>query len=783
MNGRGSNVHRISVGELSRFWQRGDINFRFTGRSSAIEGIRGHQYVQKKRGEDYISEKTVSLTIERSGFVLEILGRVDGYLPNANPVTVEEIKTLRMSPDDLPESVKEIHLAQLKIYGFILSELENIDSLSLRLCYFDLDEKSEHWIEDQHSAEDLKIFFRTTIDRYLKWLDLKQKWQQLRDQSIESSAFPYGKYRDGQRDMAVATYRSIVDGEQLVLQAPTGIGKTMATIFPAMKAMRAAAYDKLFYLSAKTSGQRMAEDSIAVINDSGVRFKSLTITAKDKVCFNPGSPCDPDHCEFSRGYYDRLEAGTSAALDAGDQLDRHAIEVIAKTHTLCPFEFSLDLARSVDLIICDYNYVFDPVVYLRRFFDDNGGKYSLLIDEAHNLVDRGRDMYSATLIKDDFLALRRKLKSQSPILARMLARVNAVILSMRGDQKDELESQNFLVLPEVPARFITSLKNFCEHAEILLKDKGTSAYQEDLLKLYFDCLRFNRTAEQADENYAVLLIKEGKHTFVKLFCIDPATRLAEGFSRMASSVCFSATMKPQDYFQRLLGLDAEARWYQLRSPFNAQRQGVFVVPYISTNYRERDGSIDDLVQVIDKVVNNKPGNYLIFFPSHAYLQSVYQKFKAGSPQVKTIVQDRYMAEDDRTAFLNSFQEGSEITGFAVMGGVFSEGVDLKGKRLIGVVIAGVGLPQIGIERDLIRNYWSDDGFEFAYQFPGMNKVLQTAGRVIRDVEDRGIICLVDRRFAENRYKRLFPEEWQIRKVNSPEELEAKLDAFWQVESV
>lgn len=788
--------HQISVGELARFWQKGDINFRFSGRSSALEGIRGHQYVQKKRGPGYLSEKPVSLEVTRDGFTVQVQGRLDGFVPDDNPPVVEEIKTLRVAVAELPASIKEIHLAQLKIYGFMICQAEALTRVDLRLCYLDLDSHSESCSQEEYSIETLSTFFEMSLGRFVNWLVTNRTWLDIRNRSIEEINFPYRKYRSGQRDMAVAAYRSMIDNQQTVLQAPTGIGKTMATIFPAIKAMRNANYDKLFYLSAKTSGQQMAEETVSKINAAGLRFRSVTLTAKDKICFNPGSPCDPDHCQYAKGYYDRLAGGIEDVLKTRDQISRKIIESVAEMHKLCPFELSLDVSRSVDLIICDYNYVFDPAVYLRRFFEDSHGKYALLIDEAHNLVDRGRDMFSAELTKGDFLNLRRHLKDFSPVVARELARVNTEILSILKDHGMELENSGFHVLQDVPAKFTRSIKRFCDSAENLLQVNSAASYsatnnsssnnsslnkKEELLSLYFDCLRFLRTVEQADKDYAFLLLKAGKQIRLKLFCINPASRLQLGFNKMSCSICFSATMKPQIYFQGLLGLRTDATWYQLASPFDPSRLGVFVAPYIGTSYRERDASVDDLVQLIQSVVESKAGNYLVFFPSHAYLRTVYDAFSLASPDHETIIQERYMAEEDRQAFLECFTEGGRVTGFAVMGGVFGEAVDLKGKRLIGVVVTGVGLPQIGVERDLIRDYWNEEGigFEFAYQYPGMNKVLQTAGRVIRDADDKGIVCLVDRRFTEMRYQDLFPGDWQVRQAPSKDALQTGLAHFWR----
>jgi DNA excision repair protein ERCC-2 len=770
----------ISVGELSRCWQSGDINFRFSSRSSAVEGIRGHQLVQKKRGSDYISEKPVEIMLVKSGFEISIQGRVDGFMSGEQPPLVEEIKTVRVPVEQIPESIREVHLAQLKLYAYMLSCSEGLKATKLRLCYLDLEDNSESHIEEIVTADELGSFFESTIDKFVYWLVAKQRWSQIRDESIGSSSFPYPDYRSGQRDMAVAAYRSIVGEQQLVLQAPTGIGKTMATIFPAVKAIRDAGYDKLFYLSAKTSGQQMAEDAVQEMNAAGFRLRSLTLTAKDKICFNPGSPCDPEHCEYAKGYYDRLDSCIEQTLEHTEQLNREKIEASARVHRLCPFELSLDIARFCDLIICDYNYVFDPAVYLRRFFENNDGKYSLLIDEAHNLVDRGRSMYSAELLKSDFLGLRRQLKEYFPFVARRLAKVNAEFLSIRKKLKPELETSGFAILPTPGEKVVSALRGFCEAAEDVLKENSASSFQENLLTLYFDCLRFLRTAEQVDDDYAVLMLRMGKDLKLKLFCINPATRLKEGFDRMASSICFSATMRPQNYFHGLLGLEDDANWYQLQSPFDPDNLGVFLAPYIGTSFKERDSSIEDLVDLINKATNARKGNYLVFFPSHAYLQKVHQAFVRSFSGRQVIAQKRNMDEEARSAFINQFREDGQITGFAVMGGVFGEGIDLKGTRLIGVIVTGVGLPQLGVEQNLIRDYWNEDGvgFEFAYQYPGMNRVLQTAGRVIRGSNDKGIICLVDRRFNEPRYRDLFPVNWQVTEVRSSEALENSMSDFW-----
>ena len=771
--------YKISVSELARFWQRGDINIRFTGRSTAIGGTRGHQTIQKKRGDDYVSEKSVSIDLQRGNFSIRVQGRVDGFIPASSPPLVEEIKTLRVAIEELPASIKEVHLAQLKLYAYIIGVNEEIPHLGTRLCYLNLNDGSESWIAEEYSKAALAAFFELTLVRYTDWLVRDKAWRATRDKSISASAFPYDEYRQGQRDMAVAAYRSLVQSQQLVMQAPTGIGKTMATIFPAVKALTASNFDKVFYLSAKTSGKKVAENTIDELSRAGYRLRSVTITAKDKICFNPAVSCDPEYCEFARGYYDRLGERMKAVLEVHSLFTRGLIEQIAREYVLCPFELSLDISPAADLVICDYNYVFDPAVYLRRFFEDSTGKYALLLDEAHNLVDRGRDMFSAELLKSSFLALRRALKDSYPLVAKKLVKINREILALRSTSKGDLTDQEWAVIAEVPSTFLRATKDFCDSAEDLLRDDGR--VNDDLMSLYFDCLRFLRTNEQADDNYIFFLLGSGKDVRLKLFCVNPASRLAMGFKKMESSICFSGTMKPQEYFCRLLGLDADARWYQLPSPFDADNLGVFVASYVGASYRERPSSLDDMVELIYRVVSANPGNYLVFFPSYAYLQAVYDLFSATWPVHSLIMQERSMSEESRQEFLEEFQPDSCVTAFAVMGGIFGEGIDLKGKRLIGVVVASVGLPQLSVERELIRQYFGAEelGFEFAYQYPGMSRVLQTAGRVIRDAGDKGIICLVDRRFGEQRYTRLFPGEWKVQQAPSIGVLSSSVDGFWR----
>lgn len=785
----------VSVGELVEQTVRGgDINFRFQSRSSATEGIKGHQRLQKSRGEGYIAEKSIALNVEKGGLTLEVNGRVDGYFPDADPLLVEEIKTLRTPVGELPEDVSALHWAQARIYAWALgleSGLKVIDQsrVVIRLCYLQLDDETEHRFEREESLTALKAFFESLVDRYLKQLRRLHEWRRQRDDSIASLGFPYGEYRPGQREMAVSVYRALGQDRQLIIQAPTGIGKTVAAIFPAVKALAEKQHHKLFYVTAKTSGQQMAENTVATLREKGLALRDVTVTAKDKICFNPGSPCDPEHCEYARGYYDRLPRVIDAAFADNGSLTRERIEDHANAFQVCPFELSLDLSRWADLIICDYNYVFDPAAYLRRYFDEPNGNYGLLIDESHNLVERGRDMFSAEVVKGEFLDVRRQLKSALPLVARRLAKVNAEILALKKQAIDDFETQGHVELHEVPVRVLRTMRDFCLAAEDWLKLNEMAPFQEPLLNLYFECLRFIRTAELFDDNYVCLLMSQShgrrsnQELVLKLYCLDPAPMLGQALGRVKSAIGFSATMTPQDYFQSLLGLREDTNWYRVPSPFASENLGVFVAGHISTAYRDRRETLPNLVDLIMRTVQTRSGNYLVFFPSYAYLQSVYDLFRERCPHINAIAQRPGMSDEDRETFLAHFTADPRDTlvGFAVMGGTFGEGIDLQGTRLIGVIIAGVGLPQIGVERNLIRKHFdaAGQGFEFAYQYPGMNRVLQTAGRVIRSESDRGIVCLVDTRFTRSVYRQLYPPEWQVSFVADNETLVCRLGTFWQ----
>ena len=790
---------KISVRDLVEQVERsGDINFRFSTRSSALAGLRGHQRVQKSRGEDYVAEKKLTDLVERGELVLQVSGRVDGYFPLQQPMLVEEIKTTRSRADMIPASVRSLHWGQARVYAWLLARDHGLaadENIEVRLCYLQLDDDSEYLLSSTWTVAALAGYYQQLVDRYVAFLQGLARWQTVRDASITAMVFPYPQYRSGQRDMAVSIYRAMHAGTQLILQAPTGIGKTMGALFPAIKALSAATYDKLFFVSAKTSGHQVAARAVADLRSAGLQLRDITLTAKDKICFTPGAPCDAEHCQYALGYYDKLAAVMAEVMADNQSLDRSYIEAKARAHQLCPFELELDLSLLADVVICDYNYVFDPAVYLRRYFDNPEQRYGLLIDEAHNLVDRGRDMFSADISKDQLLDLKRQLQLHLPDVARSLGAANNQIMALLRPLRATFDQTGAVQCSEPPEKLLQALRRFSSAAETWLQQNQEAPFATSLLQVYFASLRFIRIAEAYDKHYTCLVLQQRGGIVVKLYNINPGPGLATALSRVRSVVGFSATLMPQAYFQTLMGIAVDARWYQIESPFDPANLGVFSTSYISTTYRDRGNSLYELVDTIATVIEQQAGNYLVFLPSFYYLDEVREKFVERYAAVPCVTQTPGMDEQARQDFLQQFDDCSAeenvsadkhrktLVGFAVMGGVFGEGIDLKGKRLIGVIIAGVGLPQLGIERDVIKDYFeqsgsSGQGFEFAYQYPGMNRVLQAAGRVIRSDTDRGIICLIDNRFNESRYRQLMPAGWQVKTARNRDMLARAVAAFW-----
>ncbi|GMR21749.1 MAG: ATP-dependent DNA helicase [Acidobacteriota bacterium] len=769
----------------------GNLNLESWGPSSSpVDAIRAHQKVQSSRGEGYRKEVTLSHIVENDHFVLEIGGRIDGVLTRepigTHAVVIEEIKT---TSGDLDARTAQpgsfgfapTHWGQLEVYAYIYALQNDLEEVDGRLTYYQLESGQTRELERHFTIAELGEMFDELVERYLRWAKRIDDRLAERNDSIASTEFPFPAYRPGQRAMAVQVYRAIQERDRLLVRAPTGIGKTQATIFPTIKALGEDRIEKIFYLTARTTGHALAEQAVRELrtsNGGGLRLKSVTLTAKDKICFNPEKACNGDECEFARGFYDRIDAAVEE-LFTQDEFCRESLETLARVHRVCPFELSLELALWADLIVCDYNYVFDPHAYLRRFFADVGGAYAFLVDESHNLVDRAREMYSAELRKRDVLNLHGLLeRGRHRALRQSLNAINRAFLDAR-ERCDSAAAE-----PEPPEPLYAPLKTFVRHAESFLaagtgKARGDPAHQA-LLDLYFDVSRFLHVAERFDERYVTCYEARGRDVRVKLFCTDPSKELSESLDKASSSVFFSATLTPMGYFRTALGCGEDAASYVLPSPFPEEHLRVLVNDRIATTYRKREQTRVTLTRLLTTFVEQKPGNYLLYFPSYEYMNAVSEEFALD---VEMLVQRPDMDEAERSAFLESFSDDSTKTlvGFAVMGGFFGEGIDLMGERLTGAAIVGVGLPGLSPERDQIRDHFdrtAGSGFDYAYVFPGMNRVLQAAGRVIRSASDRGTILLVDERFSQARYRNLLPPEWRPVIVANELALRETLTAFW-----
>ncbi|WP_027624308.1 ATP-dependent DNA helicase [Clostridium lundense] len=778
-----NNEIRISVRNLVEFILRsGDLSSTFIGSGRAVDGTRIHQKIQRNKGDNYLPEVSLKRTIEYKGMFITVEGRADGIIKEEDIVIIDEIKSTTKDLDEIDEDYNPLHFAQAKCYAYIYAKENFIDNIEVQLTYCQVDTGKIKYILKQYSLTELEDFFYSLIEKYFIWADYTRKWVEKRDKSIKSLNFPFSNYRPGQRELAVAVYRTISQNKNIFLQAPTGIGKTISTIFPGIKAMGEGLISKIFYLTAKTITSSVAVEAFNKMENNGLQMKVVTITAKDKVCFKDKANCNGDQCEFAKGHFDRVNKCIMEILKKENLINRTVIENYAKEYTVCPFELSLDLTLWADCVICDYNYVFDPRVYLKRFFDAGKEDFLFLIDESHNLVDRGRDMFSAELKKEDFLQGKKLTKDSSPKLYKILNKLNSYMLDMSKNCNEE----GFYMQKEEPLDIYSFLRNFIKEGEEWLKGNEKGEGYEELLQLYFDVLAFLRISELYSESYVTYVQKQGKDAIIKLFCLDPSELLREGIKRGKSAVFFSATLTPIKYFKYILGGEEDDYSMRFPSPFSVQNRALMIASNISTRYRNRENSIYKIVEYIKAFICSKKGNYLVFFPSYKYMDMVWKAFEDQCKNIKVIIQGSSMNEQEREEFLNNFDENGEKTllAFSVLGGIFSEGIDLKGERLSGAIIVGVGLPQICFERDIIMNYFNEknnNGYEYAYMYPGMNKVLQAAGRVIRSENDKGAILLIDDRFTSKSYLRLFPKEWMKNIIIRDScQMERVLKEFWEI---
>lgn len=773
-------IIKISIRNLVEFIMRhGSIDNRYTSSIKAIEGIRGHQRVQKSYGDNYTAEVPLKYTLTYEDLEIMVEGRADGILIEDEKTIIDEIKTTTKDLLLIDENTNPLHWAQAKCYGYIYSMQNELDNIDIQITYYNIDTKSTRILRQSYTLKELEEFFFWLIDEYKAWAQLENDWVNKRNESIKKLKFPFKNYRPGQRELAVRVYKSIKDSKKCFAQAPTGTGKTISTLFPAIKAMGEDKTSKIFYLTAKTITREVAQNTISLMRKKDLNLKAVTITAKEKICKMDEVNCNPEYCPYANGYFDRINNSLKDILAKYNDYSKDNIEKISEEYMLCPFELSLDLTNLSDVIICDYNYVFDPRVYLKRFFDTKTTDYTFLIDEAHNLVDRAREMYSATLNEEKFVKVKK-------LISKKDKRITKVIKEIQSYFEDKLEDlttldENDLVESEAPLELCEILSSFIKFVDEYLA--RTNEENEELMDLYFDVYSFLSISDFYDKNYTTIYTKTFNGMNIKIYCVNPQKVIEEKMKKAKSNIIFSATLIPMDYFMKMYSYDEEDFIINLKSPFDVKNRLLMIGDNVATTYNKRFETSCDIASYIANCVQAKKGNYMVFFPSYKYMELVFEKMKENYPDINTSIQESNMSEEEKEEFLSMFDEDNKEThvGFCVLGGHFSEGIDLTNDKLIGVIIVGVGMPQIGIERDIIKDHMKDSnkGFDYAYVYPGMIKVLQAAGRCIRTDDDKGVILLLDKRYSQRIYQSLFPYEWYPNfRVRKSDDVKTLCEKFW-----
>lgn len=775
---------KISVRNLVEFVLRsGDLDNRRTSaadKDAMQAGSRIHRKIQKRMGADYQAEVTMRHVVEEDEFCLVIEGRADGVIREPGGVTIDEIKGVYMDIGYLKEAIP-VHLAQAMCYGYFYCFNHQLDSIALQVTYCNIETEEIRRFKTDRSWEELTSWFESLIHEYVKWARYLYQHEQKRDESLKRLEFPYD-YRAGQKELAVSVYRSIARGKNLFIQAPTGVGKTLSTVYPGLKAMGEGHGEKLFYLTAKTITRSVAEETFALLREHDLYMKTVTITAKEKLCFLDKPECNPDACPYAKGHYDRVNDAVYEIIHREFGITRETILSYAVEYQVCPFEFCLDISNWVDGIICDYNYVFDPNVRLKRyFFEGISGNYLFLVDEAHNLVSRAREMYSAQVVKEDFLLMKRLLKGRAPKLVTLSERCNKMLLEMKR------EAEGYQILTNIN-HFVTVLMTLFGELEVFMEENQEFQDRDQVLDFYFCVRNFLEMFDRVDEHYRIYTEMQSDGTFLlKLFCINPAKNLQECLEKGQSTIFFSATLLPILYYKELLSGNLEDYAVYAQSPFPEENRLLMVASDVSSKYTRRNHrEYEKIVSYIRQTVQGRAGNYMVFFPSYQYLRAVEEVMweEALDKEFTWITQGNNMGETEREAFLEAFdqvRQGS-LVALCVMGGVFAEGIDLKEDRLIGAIIVGTGIPMVCTEQEILKDYFDQNqqqGFDFAYQYPGMNKVMQAAGRVIRTMEDKGVILLLDERFLRTDYQMLFPREWQRFQLVNRNNVSEALADFWE----
>lgn len=760
----------------------GDLVSTSSSMERAQLGSRIHRLLQAKAKEKghYQSEVYVkhTTTIDDITFVVE--GRVDGIQTDGDPITIEEIKTTACPYDQIHDH-HFVHFAQAYCYGYFYMVEHDLAQVRIKLLYYQIETKQVKEFQQDKTRAQLHAFYLDLLHRYKRWADLAKDIQQTSVASLHTLTFPFTQYREGQHRFAGAVYKTIANKKVLFAQAPTGIGKTMATLFPALKAIGEKKIEKVFYLCAKNVTANVAYDTLRILYNTNAHFKSVGIRAKEKMCLQAEMNCDPQVCPYAKGYYQRRNDALYKTLTSYDFICADTITPIADAHQVCPFELLLDATLYADVIIGDYNYVFDPRVYLKRFFMEKGN-YAFLVDEAHNLVARAREMYSASITKAEFKQLQNWIDKDRTSLRTTLQKIDKEWRTLAKQcKKDE---DDFIAQSTPIQNLDPYLTAFVEQMDAYLQSDHPTTFDDALREVYFHALRYMQIHEYYDENYVTCLMKEEKELTLKQFCMNPANPLKNMMKKGMATVFFSATLSPIAYYQTLLGNSQTSTRLCLPSAFPKEHVHVMIANTISTRYHQRSKTADDIVAMIDACTSCKKGNYIVFAPSYTYMQQLSKKFHTTYPDIAITLQKANMDEQEKEQFLALFRETTcTHIFFCVIGGMFSEGIDLKGDCLIGAIIVSVGLPQMNPWEDLICAHFdriNHMGYSYAYQFPGMNKVIQSAGRVIRSDHDRGVLLFIDERYTQHRYRNLFPSHllhYQI--VHTTSQVIASTKQFWR----
>ena len=777
-------IVRISVRNLVEFILRnGDLvsGSGTSDKEAMLKGSRLHRKIQKQMGSHYQPEVSLKKDTEYDDLILRVEGRADGIFLQDEQFCIDEIKGVYKKLELMEEPVL-VHRAQALCYAWIYLDAHDLEKIDIQMTYAHLDTEVIKRFRETLTRAELKQWYEELTDSYHKWLAYQIEWRKKRNESMENLEFPFA-YRKGQREMVSGIYHAISKKEQIFIQAPTGVGKTMSAVFPAVRAIGQGMAETVFYLTARTITRTVAQDAFEILRDRGLLFKVITITAKEKLCFCDKPECDPEKCPYAKGHYDRINDAVYELWTTEQSFDRETLLRHAQKWQVCPFEMSLDLAIWMDGVICDYNYVFDPNVCLKRFFGENvSGNYLFLIDEAHNLVDRGREMYSASICLNDVIETRKFVKPYSQKLWKKLGKVKKQMEELRQNCGEWKVEENAGVLP-------ISLLSVQGELDQFLEESPAQEVVDGILDFYFEVRDFLNISELVDDNYVVYTaFDENGRFYMKLFCVNPAENLQKCLDKGNSTVFFSATLLPLQYYRKMLSTRSENFGMYVESPFEQKKRCLMICRDVSSKYTRRGyEEYRKIAEYIARMSWQKKGNYMVFFPSYRLMEDVYQVYQDEFPVswVRCISQHASMTELEREEFLEEFTKETEETlvGFCVMGGIFSEGIDLIGDRLIGAAVVGTGLPQVNCEREILKGYYDEkgeQGFDYAYRYPGMNKVLQAAGRVIRTKEDTGAILLMDERFLNRDYRNLFPREWNDACTCTLGNVEKHLQAFWDV---